>query len=613
MSFSEPDSAEPSATERASGPSPRGKESGPSREVLRAIGAQPSSAAETRSRVPRLPLLGAALVVLGAWLLLALWGLGAAPFHTKGEPREALVVWELTHGSSWILPYRNGTELPSKPPLFHWLGALTANARGGLDEWSVRLPSALASLLGSLLVLGTGASLWSVRAGLFAALALLTCFEWGRAATTGRVDMTLTFGLELAFVSLLFFLRRRNPRWLVAFYVGIALSLLGKGPIGIALPAMLTLLVCVLSRDVTPLQQLRLLRGALFVAVAGGGWYALAYWEGGYDFFYKQVLDENVFRFLGSSQLSGGHRHSTASLYALLLAGLLPWTLFLPAVAARVWRERRELNPQHDVGFLLLWFAVVLGFYSIPASKRGVYLLALYPAVALMIGWWLDATLRDSDPAPWLRRLLRPFAALAAPLGVAIGLVSAALAIGLPLDAWLADVLKPRDAAAFAAAAAAIRGNAIVVMASATVIALAGFGLLAAARRPRPALAFACLLAIAAGANVLTRQAILPGVAAAKTQRDLMRAARQIVEPGHTIFFHDTFNYGAIYYWDGHIPVYEGPWPLGAPRYLLIEKRRWERERAAAIHDYAVARGSDGEPLASSSLVLVERRATSSR
>lgn len=584
-------------------------ETGPTPEVLAAIGARrvPAGAADEVARGARVRLFAAALAVVAAWAALSLWGLGSAPFHTKGEPREALVVWEMSHGSSLILPLRNGTELPSKPPLLHWLGALTATLRGELDEWSVRFPSALASLCGALLVLVTGSILWSVRAGLVAALVLLTSFEWSRAATTGRVDMVLTLGLELAFVSLLLFLRGRNPRWLVPLYLGVSLSILGKGPVGAALPGLLAILVCLLSRDVTPLQQMRLLRGTVAVAILGGSWYALAWSEGGYEFFYKQVLDENVFRFLGSDKLSGGHRHPAWRLYLLLLVGLLPWTLFVPPIAACLWRDRRSLSAQDGLGYLLLWIVVVVGFFSIPASKRSVYLLALYPAAALIVGWWVDSALNGRDDGRWLRRVLLPVAPLAATFGVVLVIATAAFAVGVPIDSWLADVLKPRDAIVVGQVAAALRGQASVALGSAALLALAGLTLLWITRRPRPLAAFVCLFAIAGAANVFTRQAVLPAVAEAKTPRDLMRAARAHIPADHTLFFHATFDYGAVYYWDGHIPRHEGTWPLDAPPYLLVRRSFWERERARAIRQYDVARDANGKPLQSASLVLIER------
>ena len=101
-----------------------------------------------------------------------------APFYDKQEAREALVVWEIIHSGNWILPLRNGAEIPSKPPLYHWLAALTAKSMNRLDEFTVRFPSALLGTLGVLLTYLTGAILWGRSAGLIAALILFTSVEW---------------------------------------------------------------------------------------------------------------------------------------------------------------------------------------------------------------------------------------------------------------------------------------------------------------------------------------------------------------------------------------------------------------------------------------------------
>src|SRR6267142_955538 len=85
----------------------------------------------------------AAVALLTVMWLLFFWDLGAIPLFSVGEPREALQVVEAFDHGEWILPQRNGTELPSKPPLFHWLGGLVALGLGRVDELVVRLPSAL--------------------------------------------------------------------------------------------------------------------------------------------------------------------------------------------------------------------------------------------------------------------------------------------------------------------------------------------------------------------------------------------------------------------------------------------------------------------------------------
>src|SRR6185369_11147148 len=100
-----------------------------------------------------------------------------------------------------------------------------------------------------------GTRLWSARAGACSALALMTMFEWARAATGGRVDMTLTFGLQLAFLSLLFFLRSGAPAWLVPLYAGISLAVLGKGPVGVILPGLVALAMVALRRDLGVLRR----------------------------------------------------------------------------------------------------------------------------------------------------------------------------------------------------------------------------------------------------------------------------------------------------------------------------------------------------------------------
>ncbi|MDX2169822.1 MAG: glycosyltransferase family 39 protein, partial [Deltaproteobacteria bacterium] len=116
-----------------------------------------------------------ALIAVGAAAaLLQFTGLGWTPFHTRGEPREAVVVQDLVARGDWILPRRNATQLPRKPPLFYWLAGAAAQVRGAVDEASVRLPSALLSAAAALLLtLAVSLSL-TPRAGALAGLMLLT-------------------------------------------------------------------------------------------------------------------------------------------------------------------------------------------------------------------------------------------------------------------------------------------------------------------------------------------------------------------------------------------------------------------------------------------------------
>ena len=53
--------------------------------------------------------------------------LGETHFHTRGEPREAVVALSMLNQGNWILPTNNGVEIAFKPPFFHWCIAAREN------------------------------------------------------------------------------------------------------------------------------------------------------------------------------------------------------------------------------------------------------------------------------------------------------------------------------------------------------------------------------------------------------------------------------------------------------------------------------------------------------
>src|SRR5262249_23094843 len=91
-----------------------------------------------------------------------------------------------------------------------------------------------------------------------------------------------------------------------------------------------------------------------------------------------------------------------------------------------------------------VWSAVVFGFYAFAASKRGVYLLAMYPAVALLLGWWGDEQCgATAIEQRWQARLL---SVLVWPLTGILGLTTVLAAlegVGVPIVATVGRRLPP--------------------------------------------------------------------------------------------------------------------------------------------------------------------------
>jgi len=592
----------------------------------------------------RLAAFAIALLLSLLWLALQGVGLGGIPFHSKGEPREAVVVQDIVNRGDWILPRRNASEIVRKPPLFYWLGALAARASGRVDEGTVRLPSALQSWAACMLLLLLATATGGPGAAFFAGVVLLTSFEWLRAATTARVDMTLALGTTASFVGLTLFERRRKAGWLVLAYAGMVWGTLAKGPIAVALPVLfvivraawragaawillayavvvfllrafavptaLALLVhavfaAALLLPLRGLGRFRPLTGLAAVGGCAGLWYALAALRGGPTFFMTQIVEENLARFTGGAASLGGHAHSPAYLAAALLAGCLPWTLFLPA-ALRDAAPLPGKRPDSVALSALLWCAVIFAFFSLAESKRSVYLLPMYPALALLIGRFLAAyaTRPDADRAT-TAALAAVSLALAALSGV-LGLAFAADAAGFPLVRAAADLipLSTRPAAARAIAELAARAAPLAVaFACCCAFSLSGAALARTRARRRAPLAFG---AAAATLMVASQQLILPAVALANSRRDYAAALGPASGGGTTLATTPHYDYATVFYRNG-IPVHAVA-AGAAPPYLLIRRDDWRGLDWRARAMYQPVPGMDlAKQNNQASYLLVER------
>ncbi|RMF21103.1 MAG: phospholipid carrier-dependent glycosyltransferase [Deltaproteobacteria bacterium] len=484
-------------------------------------------------------------LVLSAAALLYWPSISGTPFYTKGEPREAIVVQAIIDTGEFILPLRNGNEIPSKPPLFHWLGALVSAAEGTVDEATVRLPSLLASLSALYLVLAVGAALYGRLEGLLAAAVLATSVQWLASSTTARVDMVLAASLTGALCAAWQAIRDGGTRLPAAFFACSSLAVLAKGPVGYVLPALIVAVHVAVSRDRRLLAMLRPPRAA-WLWLLPVLWYAAAAAVGGRPFIDKLLLKENLYRVLDPDAVSAGHVHGALYYLPALLGGLAPWSLLAPWVGTELWRKR----PPHTL-FPLVWFLVTIGFYSLAGSKRGVYLLSAYPAAAWLIGRWLAGWLRESRP------LRRPAARTVATVLAIPALVASALAAGLPVSGALGPLLSSGDAANLAAIArAAAARPAPIFLASLLAVVLAvatGRALAAGARRP----ALGCIFAFVLATELVLGSTAHRALAVSQSVGPMISSLRQRMANEGRLYFYRDFEYAAVFYARRPIPRVE--------------------------------------------------------
>src|SRR5215470_15785845 len=275
-------------------------------------------------------------VALQLTLLIVLCGLlyfpylGQLPFFDKGEPREAMAVQDIMLRGEWLVPLKRATDIPSKPPLFHWSAALTSKIAGQLNEFTIRFPSAFYATLGVLLLYGFGRKLFGADIALLGGAILATTMIYQNQALSARVDMTLCFFVTLSLV-LFYSLYRgllKSQLWYYVFYALVGIGTLAKGPLGIILPALVAGTFVLLKKRWDIVWKFCLHPGVILMLLLGAGWYLLAVTRGGEGFFSRQIIEENFNRFLGGS----GHSHPIYYYVPYLFALGLPWSLFLPFV-----------------------------------------------------------------------------------------------------------------------------------------------------------------------------------------------------------------------------------------------------------------------------------------
>lgn len=518
--------------------------------------------------------IGLACLCLGLYV----WGLSDLPFYTKGQPREATVVWEIhTHGE-WVLPLRNGHIIPSKPPLFHWLGALAAGGLGQLSEFTIRLPSALLALLGVLLTYQAGTAVWGVKAGLLAGVCLATSFEWVRAATAARVDMTLSFFMVAALLSFWAGYRGRRFGWrhTLGFFGLAGLATLAKGPVGGVLPGLIVALFLLVRGELRFLGHMRLLSGGLLYLCLAGSWYALALWQGGEAFFEKQIMKENVLRFLSSGLAGAGHVHPFYYFVPNLFLGMAPWSFFFLPLGSFLYRSRHRWARQQFL-FPLVWFATVFVFYSASSSKRSVYILPLYPAAALLLGaWWQDLRQGEAEPSPGLVRLLRASGGLSAAVVGSALLGVAAQAVGLDLFVLIHPLLHPKDQGNLALFSNIVAAYPLAF--GLWLVAVSGvlLGLAQGLRRRSWDAVFGVLAVFTTSIFLLVNHVIQPTLATARSYRPFMGRVLEQVGP-RPVFFYRCFDNGALFYANRRVPFYAPAATPAEPYYILAWKAEWER------------------------------------
>lgn len=325
--------------------------------------------------------------------------------QTRGEEtRWATAAREMAATGDWIMPRQQGEPFLSRPPLGPWLIGVAAKLRGELDLAAVRLPTASAVLVLSLLIMWYSAKSLPAPWAFAAGLAFASCvqvLQLGRVAETDMVFAALVGGSMLGWRGAW---RDGGPTtlsWILGY--GLAsVACLAKSPQAPAYFVGAAALCLLMERKLSAAWTRRHLAGiAAFLAVFFA-WHWPAFQIVGFSGVKAFWTGDVKLRWVEPT-FQGWATHLVT--YPLELIGcFLPWTIALAPLANR--EIRKEVFSDPYARFAIAALAVAFPTCWLTPNARVRYFLPLFPQMAVLAGATLWTTVRVVRPwlSTWLSR-----------------------------------------------------------------------------------------------------------------------------------------------------------------------------------------------------------------
>ncbi len=398
------------------------------------------------------------------------------------EGRDAEIPREMLVSGDWVTPRLNGLKYFEKPALQYWLTAI-AYKTFGEHNWTARLWAALSGFLGIMLAYFTGMRLFGQRAGYIAALVLASSFLYFAIGHINILDMGVSFFMNLSLAALLLAQqpsasRDANRGWMYVCWAAMALSLLSKGLIGIAIPGAVLIVYSIIQRDWSLWKRLHFGMGLLIFAAISLPWFVLVS-RANPEFLWFFFIHEHFLRYLTPVS---GREHPWYIFIPVVLLGILPWIAPLFDALRHGWKSNETAaKPFQSKRMLMVWCGFIFLFFSVSHSKLVPYILPIFPALALLIGqristvsgktlaWQLSPVIPIALVFWWLAPLAAKGASVEVPAALYAGFIPwlQIAALAWLIGAAVAVALARRDriiaAVSVMAVASLLMGQAVLI------------------------------------------------------------------------------------------------------------------------------------------------------
>ncbi|SEK58388.1 ArnT family glycosyltransferase [Parapedobacter koreensis] len=329
------------------------------------------------------------LIFISAALLLLL-GLGAAPVYILDEAKNAQTAREMLEQKEWIVPTFNGTLRSHKPPLHYYFMQLSYTFFG-VNAFGARFFSAIMGWLTVWITWYFVKKFIGKQEASWAAVTLLLSTHFLFEFRLAVPDPYLIFFVTAGTLCFHAYVMENRMKWLMLSAIAIALAILAKGPVALALPGLSVICWTLMTKRFPALLSFRMILYFLTILAVAAPWYVAVHIATDGAFSREFFFTHNVGRFKKPMEDHGGN---IALIPVIVFTGLLPLSVF----AVNIFKSKSHFQG-NALWQLSLYVAVItILFFSISGTKLPNYPMSCYPFVAILVGCCL-ARLTAYHPA----------------------------------------------------------------------------------------------------------------------------------------------------------------------------------------------------------------------
>lgn len=362
-----------------------------------------------------------------------IWGVSIYIFD---ESRNAGCAREMWLNNEWVVPTFNGELRDVKPVLHYYFMRVGYSLFGGHSAAGSSAGARFfSSLSGVILVWVTFLFVkkhLGEKAAFLSGLVLLAAIHNLVQFHLAVPDPYLILFIALALYLFYNYYHERKLWQIYACYAVLALGVLSKGPIALALPGFTAIMYLLYRRNFTvqSIISFRPISGVLLLLLIAAPWFVLVHLETNGAYTEGFFLKENLQRFSSTMEGHGGPFYLTL---VYVIGGLLPFSFFIVHAGRFVVKEKNDL-----LVFSGLAALVVVVFFAISETKLPNYTTPAYPFVAVVLGAWMARYQKgDAIRLIWIAHTILLLVGIALPVGAGIGLQAEKHLAELDYLAWL--------------------------------------------------------------------------------------------------------------------------------------------------------------------------------